>query len=174
MLSKPKNPHSTLIEQIAVDIPRTFPRNVYFAEESSTDEKKQSLFNVLLAFSNSSTSIGYCQVGSLYFLRLANYISISSIVCWICWSSWEIVKFSNNKKTRRLSGHHFFMQDTIFPPNRQQQIVMLSHKAQPAIGNPQLQTRYWKKGEAIDKILKRKEAIFAGRRLLYQTKPHIT
>ena len=61
MLEVKRNPNTTLIEQISVDIPRTFPRNIYFAEEAS-DEKKQKLFNVLLAFSNSSQSIGYCQV----------------------------------------------------------------------------------------------------------------
>ena len=83
MLEVRRNPHSTLLEQISVDIPRTFPRypcdmksgnkyvlirlcprNVHFAEEAS-DEKKQSLFNVLLAFSNSSQSIGYCQVRAI-------------------------------------------------------------------------------------------------------------
>jgi len=81
MMELKRNPNSVLIEQISVDIPRTFPNNVNFnrrvavsdlrdaaaekdndAESGGDDDGlQQSLFNVLLAFSNSNPAIGYCQ-----------------------------------------------------------------------------------------------------------------
>ena len=51
MLSKRVNPHSTVVEQITTDIPRTFPRNIYFAHDEPKGMQQQ-LFNVLLAYSN--------------------------------------------------------------------------------------------------------------------------
>ena len=68
MLEKKTSPDGILVEQISVDIPRTFPSNVKFSsdqggdvDKAAGDDLQQSLFNVLLAFSNSNSSIGYCQ-----------------------------------------------------------------------------------------------------------------
>ncbi|XP_054719226.1 growth hormone-regulated TBC protein 1-like [Uloborus diversus] len=48
------------IETINLDIPRTFPDNIYF-KCSSSDSKQQPLKNVLLAFAHQNPTIGYCQ-----------------------------------------------------------------------------------------------------------------
>lgn len=60
MLSKRVSAKTVIIEQIATDIPRTFPSNIYF---HATDPKsyQQPLFNVLLAYSNVNPDVGYCQ-----------------------------------------------------------------------------------------------------------------
>lgn len=44
-----------LVEVIKIDLPRTFPDNVYF------DEYKSRLFNILVSFAHSNRDIGYCQ-----------------------------------------------------------------------------------------------------------------
>ncbi|GFY54847.1 growth hormone-regulated TBC protein 1-A [Trichonephila inaurata madagascariensis] len=49
-----------IIETIDLDIPRTFPDNIYFKTESP-DSKRESLKNVLLAFAHKNPLIGYCQ-----------------------------------------------------------------------------------------------------------------
>ncbi|XP_035231519.1 growth hormone-regulated TBC protein 1-like [Stegodyphus dumicola] len=49
-----------IIETISLDIPRTFPDNIYF-KGTSDDSKRESLKNVLLAFAHHNPSIGYCQ-----------------------------------------------------------------------------------------------------------------
>lgn len=46
--------HQTL-ESIKIDIPRTFPDNIYF------DKYKVSLFNVLIGFASHNPVVGYCQ-----------------------------------------------------------------------------------------------------------------
>lgn len=43
------------VEVIKMDIPRTFPDNIYF------DIHKSELFNVLIAFAQQNSEIGYCQ-----------------------------------------------------------------------------------------------------------------
>ncbi|KAK4298628.1 hypothetical protein Pmani_029046 [Petrolisthes manimaculis] len=48
-----------LMECIRVDIPRTFPDNIYFRDYK--EGKLGSLKNVLVAFSNHNKEIGYCQ-----------------------------------------------------------------------------------------------------------------
>ncbi len=48
--------------QINTDIPRTFPTNIYFRTKSGQKQSlEQPLFNILLAFANSNSRIGYCQ-----------------------------------------------------------------------------------------------------------------
>lgn len=42
-------------DQIRVDLPRTFPENIFF------DQYKASLFNVLIAYSLNNKDVGYCQ-----------------------------------------------------------------------------------------------------------------
>ncbi|XP_063708532.1 growth hormone-regulated TBC protein 1-A [Culicoides brevitarsis] len=42
-------------DQIRVDLPRTFPENIYF------DQYKSSLFNVLITYSLNNKDVGYCQ-----------------------------------------------------------------------------------------------------------------
>ena len=50
----------TIIEQISTDIPRTFPTNIFFRGKDPKS-LEQPLFNVLLAFANHNSRIGYCQ-----------------------------------------------------------------------------------------------------------------
>lgn len=42
-------------DQIKVDLPRTFPENIFF------DQYKASLFNVLITYSLNNKDVGYCQ-----------------------------------------------------------------------------------------------------------------
>lgn len=44
-----------IVEIIKIDIPRTFPENIYF------EVHKNELFNVLVAFAHQNSSVGYCQ-----------------------------------------------------------------------------------------------------------------
>jgi len=44
-----------IVEIIKIDIPRTFPENIYF------DVHKNELFNVLVAFAHQNPEVGYCQ-----------------------------------------------------------------------------------------------------------------
>lgn len=54
-----------VVESIKVDVPRTFPDNIYFRDYK--EGKLSSLYNVLVAFSHHNKKIGYCQV-SIFFL----------------------------------------------------------------------------------------------------------
>nr|XP_026689407.1 growth hormone-regulated TBC protein 1-A-like [Ciona intestinalis] len=49
-----------LIELIKTDLDRTFPDNVYFNSKMG-DDKRQSLYNILLAYGRRSPEVGYCQ-----------------------------------------------------------------------------------------------------------------
>ena len=60
LLTKRVKPKDSTIEQIATDIPRTFPTNIFFRGKDPKS-LEQPLFNVLLAFSNHNSRIGYCQ-----------------------------------------------------------------------------------------------------------------
>ena len=51
---------SILIFQINLDIPRTFPTNMFF-KGKDPNSLEQPLFNVLLAFAQVNTEVGYCQ-----------------------------------------------------------------------------------------------------------------
>ncbi|CRK97796.1 CLUMA_CG011175, isoform A [Clunio marinus] len=44
-----------IVEVVKIDIPRTFPENIYF------ETHHRALFNVLVAFAHQNKSIGYCQ-----------------------------------------------------------------------------------------------------------------
>lgn len=44
-----------IVETVKIDIPRTFPENIYF------EIHKNELFNVLVAFAHQNSAIGYCQ-----------------------------------------------------------------------------------------------------------------
>ncbi|KAF5275661.1 hypothetical protein FQA39_LY06773 [Lamprigera yunnana] len=48
----------TIIETIKIDIPRTFPDNIYF---SNDDILPKQLFNILVAFAHYNKEVGYCQ-----------------------------------------------------------------------------------------------------------------
>lgn len=48
----------TIIEMIKIDLPRTFPDNIYFDESSYLPTQ---LFNVLGAFAHQNNDVGYCQ-----------------------------------------------------------------------------------------------------------------
>ena len=50
-----------MVEQITIDLHRTFPNNIYFSGKDS-NTLQQLLFNVLLAHANRNPHIGYCQV----------------------------------------------------------------------------------------------------------------
>lgn len=43
------------VEAIRIDLPRTFPENVFF------ENIRTPLFNVLIAYANHNKDIGYCQ-----------------------------------------------------------------------------------------------------------------
>lgn len=45
-----------IVEIIKIDLPRTFPDNIYF------EEYKMRLFNILVAFAEQNQAVGYCQV----------------------------------------------------------------------------------------------------------------
>jgi len=49
-----------IVGQIETDLPRTFPNNTHF-DSTKPDNMQRNLYNVLLAFSNSNQTIGYCQ-----------------------------------------------------------------------------------------------------------------
>lgn len=55
---KENSESSTIIETIKIDMPRTFPDNIYFSTE---DALQQQLFNVLVAFAMQNSDVGYCQ-----------------------------------------------------------------------------------------------------------------
>lgn len=57
LLNGTQNPE--LIETINIDIPRTFPDNIYFKD--APDGKRKSLYNVLVAFAHQNEHVGYCQ-----------------------------------------------------------------------------------------------------------------
>lgn len=44
-----------IVDVVKIDIPRTFPENIYF------EVHKNELFNVLVAFAHQNPSVGYCQ-----------------------------------------------------------------------------------------------------------------
>ena len=49
-----------VVGQIETDLPRTFPNNTHF-DSTKPNNMQRNLYNVLLAFSNSNQTIGYCQ-----------------------------------------------------------------------------------------------------------------
>lgn len=44
-----------IVEIVKIDIPRTFPENIYF------EVHKNELFNILVAFAQQNSAVGYCQ-----------------------------------------------------------------------------------------------------------------
>lgn len=48
-----------LVETIQIDVPRTFPDNIYFHD--GRDSKQEPLFNVLVAHAHHNLGVGYCQ-----------------------------------------------------------------------------------------------------------------
>lgn len=55
---KQKLTNKTVVEAIKIDLPRTFPDNLYFTNHS---QLPKSLFNVLNAFAHQNIEVGYCQ-----------------------------------------------------------------------------------------------------------------
>ncbi|KAH8008914.1 hypothetical protein HPB51_007570 [Rhipicephalus microplus] len=47
-----------LVETIQIDVPRTFPDNVYF---QGGGQQQKSLFNILVAYAHFNQGVGYCQ-----------------------------------------------------------------------------------------------------------------
>lgn len=50
--------NNTILETIKIDLPRTFPDNLYFTNHSHLPN---SLFNVLATFAHQNVKVGYCQ-----------------------------------------------------------------------------------------------------------------
>ena len=50
---------SQVAENIKLDLPRTFPDNIFF---NNTDRHQRQLYNILLAFAHQNQEVGYCQV----------------------------------------------------------------------------------------------------------------
>ena len=44
-----------LVDAIKIDLPRTFPDNIYF------DNIKLQLFNILVSYAHHNKDVGYCQ-----------------------------------------------------------------------------------------------------------------
>lgn len=63
MLNKPINEDIKNI--ITVDVPRTYPDNIYFYPSS---ENHSALFRILSAFAAQNPYIGYCQVYAVFIL----------------------------------------------------------------------------------------------------------
>lgn len=57
LLNEDLNP--TVVETIKLDLPRTFPDNIYF---KTMEEHQLMLFNVLAAYAHHNPKVGYCQV----------------------------------------------------------------------------------------------------------------
>lgn len=55
---KNKYENPTVLETIKIDLPRTFPDNIYFVSE---DALQHQLFNVLAMFASQNSDVGYCQ-----------------------------------------------------------------------------------------------------------------
>lgn len=55
---KQKLTNNTILETIKIDLPRTFPDNLYFTNHSHLPN---SLFNVLATFAHQNVKVGYCQ-----------------------------------------------------------------------------------------------------------------
>lgn len=53
-----RSENSGIVETIKIDMPRTFPDNIYFRTE---DALQQQLFRVLVAFAQQNSEVGYCQ-----------------------------------------------------------------------------------------------------------------
>lgn len=50
--------NTSLIEMISIDVPRTFPDNIFFTKD---DVLPEQLFNVLATFAHQNHEVGYCQ-----------------------------------------------------------------------------------------------------------------
>ncbi|XP_071440023.1 growth hormone-regulated TBC protein 1 [Hetaerina americana] len=61
ILAGPKD--ESLVDIVRTDLPRTFPDNIFFTEETSRLENshRQMLFNVLVAYGHHNREVGYCQ-----------------------------------------------------------------------------------------------------------------
>lgn len=53
-----KNTNPTLLDIIEIDVPRTFPDNVFFTQDETLPKQ---LFNVLATFAHQNSEVGYCQ-----------------------------------------------------------------------------------------------------------------
>jgi len=69
MLNKPINEDIKNI--ITVDVPRTYPDNIFFQPNS---ENQKSLFRILCAFAACNPDVGYCQV---YFTFISNLVLLN-------------------------------------------------------------------------------------------------
>ncbi len=50
-----------VVSSICVDLPRTFPDNIFF-NQSDQSELRNQLFRVLCAYAHHNKRVGYCQV----------------------------------------------------------------------------------------------------------------
>lgn len=53
-----KNSNAQIMEIIKIDLPRTFPENIFFLNQ---DSLPSMLYNVLATFAHQNTEVGYCQ-----------------------------------------------------------------------------------------------------------------
>uniref|UniRef100_A0A1A9W3V4 Growth hormone-regulated TBC protein 1 n=1 Tax=Glossina brevipalpis TaxID=37001 RepID=A0A1A9W3V4_9MUSC len=54
-LLKATNHEKEISDSISIDLPRTFPDNIFF------DSKKERLYNILIAYAHHNREVGYCQ-----------------------------------------------------------------------------------------------------------------
>nr|XP_027210361.1 growth hormone-regulated TBC protein 1-A-like [Penaeus vannamei] len=59
-----------VVESIKIDVPRTFPDNIYFRDYN--EGKLTDLYNVLVAFAHHNKKIGYCQQEAMPFIEICS------------------------------------------------------------------------------------------------------
>lgn len=57
-----KDVDQDVIQSIRMDLPRTYPDNIYFA---NSENHQQHLYRVLFAYAADNRTVGYCQVNTL-------------------------------------------------------------------------------------------------------------
>ncbi|KAG7163518.1 Growth hormone-regulated TBC protein 1-A-like, partial [Homarus americanus] len=82
-----------LVEAIRIDVPRTFPDNIYFRDYK--EGKLTSLYNVLVAFSQHNKKIGYCQLLWYLTVEMNQYAAFigTTTNAWALCSEEEVAKF---------------------------------------------------------------------------------
>jgi len=71
-----------------IDIPRTFPNNIYFRDRSKDPQtKRSSLYKILVAVAHNNQQIGYCQVCyTVKVFTTVRCVTLSRVLCLVCFS----------------------------------------------------------------------------------------
>ena len=95
---------SEVVQSIRIDLPRTFPENIYFVRPEGCQEQ---LFRVLFAFAADNREIGYCQVGFRSEIRrLYGAVRLrSEIFLFIYFKGLELYRWSLITRDQRRRNH---------------------------------------------------------------------